>query len=246
MHSSENEDTSVIINGKKYPSIVKNPLVEVSSTSFVLGIILGVSLGFMPSVTFKNINLYFAALSLFHFLEYYVTAKYNPEKVCAESFLIKNGKNYVFAHLISILEIMVESYFFPNWKTVQHGFLYKFCTVVGAGCVIVGQYVRSSAMITAGSSFSHVVKTKKNTDHTLIRHGVYAWFRHPSYFGYFWWAFGAQLMLLNPLSLIIHVSVLWKFFSTRIRFEELYLVKFFGEEYEEYRASVSVKIPFIN
>lgn len=69
--------------------------------------------------------------------------------------------------------------------------------------------------------------------------------RHPSYLGFFTWALGTQIGLSNPLSTIIFAVVLWRFFSRRIRGEEIYLVAFFGREYEEYRKRVGVYIPFV-
>lgn len=100
-------------------------------------------------------------------------------------------------------------------------------------------------MHTAGHSFSHIVKTKKESDHVLVKTGVYSWSRHPSYLGFFWWAIGTQLLLLNPVSLVIFIFVLWKFFSDRIRVEEEYLIEFFSAEYIEYKNKVGVGIPFI-
>ena len=70
-----------------YPDIRKNIPYEVAETSFGLGILLGVALGSIPFLHFKPFNLYIISLALFHFLEYYITAKYNPKKVNTQSFL---------------------------------------------------------------------------------------------------------------------------------------------------------------
>lgn len=40
--------------------------------------------------------------------------------------------------------------------------------------MVVAQYFRSLAMVHANRSFSHMVKTVKLEDHTLITHGVYS------------------------------------------------------------------------
>jgi len=74
---------------------------------------------------------------------------------------------------------------------------------------------------------------------------VYAWFRHPSYAGFFYWALGTQLVLQNPVSFVFFAVSLWRFFYYRTRAEERALIKFFGDEYEKYRQRVGVKIPFI-
>ncbi|CAI4059200.1 protein-S-isoprenylcysteine carboxyl O-methyltransferase SKDI_04G6190 [Saccharomyces kudriavzevii IFO 1802] len=230
---------------RKYPDIKRNPLHEVTKTSYILGVLLGISLGLLPQIRFKNFNIFIIALSLFHFLEYYITAKYNPLKVHSESFLLNNGKSYMAAHSFAILECLIESLLFPDLKISSYSRITQLCTILGCILIILGQYSRTTAMHAAGHSFSHIVKTKKEPDHVLVKTGIYAWSRHPSYFGFFWWAIGTQLLLLNPISLVIFISVLWKFFNDRIRIEEKYLVEFFGRDYIDYKKEVSVGIPLL-
>jgi protein-S-isoprenylcysteine O-methyltransferase len=81
----------------------------------------------------------------------------------------------------------------------------------------MGQTFRSLAMIHASSNFSHQIAYLKGPKHTLVTSGVYALVRHPSYFGFFWWAVGLQVFLANPVSTVIFIAVLWKFFSDRIQ-----------------------------
>ena len=67
--------------------------------------------------------------------------------------------------------------------------------------------------------------------------------RHPSYFGFFWWGIGTQLVCGNTLCLAGYAVVLWRFFSRRIEGEEGLLVRFFGDEYVRYRDRTWVGIP---
>jgi Isoprenylcysteine carboxyl methyltransferase (ICMT) family len=39
--------------------------------------------------------------------------------------------------------------------------------------------------------------------------------RHPSYFGFYWWAVGTQVLLGNPFSTVMFAGVLWHFFYRR-------------------------------
>lgn len=48
-------------------------------------------------------------------------------------------------------------------------------------------------MITAGTSFTHLISYDKRRDHRLVTRGVYSLFRHPSYVGWFWWSVGTQV-----------------------------------------------------
>ena len=58
--------------------------------------------------------------------------------------------------------------------------------------------------------------------------GVYAYFRHPSYFGWSVWALGTQLVLGNPVSLVFYAFAAYAFFKDRIPYEEYKLAEFFG------------------
>nr|DAD27531.1 TPA_asm: hypothetical protein HUJ06_028999 [Nelumbo nucifera] len=69
--------------------------------------------------------------------------------------------------------------------------------------------------------------------------------RHPGYCGFFIWATGSQIMLCNPLCIVAFALVTWRFFSTRIPYEEYFLRQFFGSEYEEYAKRVPSGVPFI-
>ncbi|KAN0097499.1 Isoprenylcysteine carboxyl methyltransferase (ICMT) family domain containing protein [Tylopilus felleus] len=111
--------------------------------------------------------------------------------------------------------------------------------------VFFGQTLRTTAMMHASTNFSHSVALRKRDSHRLVTNGVYAWFRHPSYAGFFYWALGTQLVLQNPVSFIGFAIILWRFFYRRTRVEERALVQFFGNDYEVYRRRVRTWIPFI-
>lgn len=116
---------------------------------------------------------------------------------------------------------------------------------MGVASVLIGQAVRSLAMLHAGESFNHQIQTHKAASHKLITDGIYGYFRHPSYFGYFYWGLGTQLVLGNMLCFFLYTAALWLFFSERIKNEEEKLVEFFRDDYLNYRARVGTKLPFI-
>ena len=79
--------------------------------------------------------------------------------------------------------------------------------------------------------------------------------------GFFYWAVSTQLLLGNLVSAVAFVFVLSRFFSARIigestarmrattlsangADEEKHLVKFFGDEYVQYRKRVGTCLPF--
>lgn len=82
------------------------------------------------------------------------------------------------------------------------------------------------------------VAFNKLKEHELVKTGIYAWSRHPSYAGFVWWALGTQVstqdcerpatepvltlvilqvMLANPFGFVAFAVVLYSFFSHRIK-----------------------------
>lgn len=153
-------------------------------------------------------------LSVFHFLEFYITAAYNTPTAYVSSFLLTNGNRYRQAHTIAFIEACITSYFFPGWQARVH---HPAVIALGVVMIVVGQTVRSLSMAQAGTNFNHQVQSEKNEGHELVTTGLYAYFRHPSYFGFFWWGLGTQVVLGNTVSLLGYAGVLWYFFNHRIR-----------------------------
>lgn len=188
---------------------------------------------------------FLVALATFHFLEFWTTAAYNTREAEVSSFLLTaNWPAYAIAHTAAAVECLVTNVFFPDrqWAPFHLGTL---TMVLGLALVVVGQVVRSAAMVQAGPSFNHIVQQTQKREHILVTTGIYGSLRHPSYFGFFWWGLGTQLAMGNVVCFVAYAAVLWRFFSTRVRHEEMFLVKFFGEEYVDYRKKVGTKIPFV-
>ena len=127
------------------------------------------------------------------------------------------------------------SSFSPVWLWAQ---------LLGTFLIAFGIIIRSMAMITAATSFSHDIKEKLGNGHKLVKEGVYSFCRHPSYLGFFAFAVGGQVILGNFISTILFVFVLQKFFRERIAVEEQILLKQYPEEYTEYKMKTWSGIPF--
>lgn len=179
-----------------------------------------------------------AALVFFHGSEYVLAAAFHGrQNVTATSLLI--SKQYVLAMGFAMLEHLTEILIFPEVKE------YWFVSNTGLLMVIIGEIIRKLAVVTAGRSFTHVIRTYYEDQHQLITHGLYRFMRHPGYSGFLIWAVGTQVMLCNPLSTVAFTLVLWRFFSKRIPYEEFFLRQFFGSEYDEYARRVHSGLPFI-
>ncbi|XP_022111333.1 protein-S-isoprenylcysteine O-methyltransferase-like isoform X2 [Acanthaster planci] len=182
---------------------------------------------------------YLCVLGFFHFSEYFSTSIYNYESLSVDSFLLNHSVAYVLAAVSSWCEFFLELYFFPDLKQ------WWYVSLVGLVLCVGGEFLRKVSMLTAGKSFNHYIQTTRARDHVLVTHGVYAWSRHPSYVGWFYWSIGTQIILCNPLCFVAYAITSWRFFNERIEDEEITLLNFFGEEYLNYQQRVGTRLPFI-
>lgn len=230
----------------------KRSLSGIALRAFLLGLTLCISLTLSIYLLYNHHPIwrgpfFIASLSLFHFLEFWTTSTANTANADVASFLLSsNGAAYNVAHASALVECLLSHSLLYGYLPALPALPHYFLLLTGLSLMVLGQTVRAQAMLTAGQSFSHIVAHTKKETHALITTGVYEHLRHPSYFGYFWWAVGTQLMCGNTICLLGYIIVLQRFFSRRIDGEEQLLVRFFGDEYVGYRARSWVGIPFIH
>ncbi|KAH8307360.1 hypothetical protein KR044_010702, partial [Drosophila immigrans] len=187
----------------------------------------------------QQFGVYGCFMSFFHYSEFLVIAWANPRTLSLDSFMLNHSVHYGLAATASWLEFILELYFLPDFKRFGHIWLLG---VIMCSC---GEVIRKVAIITAGRSFTHLVQDEKHADHKLITSGIYAYSRHPSYVGWFYWSIGTQLIMMNPLCIILYTLVSWMFFYDRINIEEYSLIQFFKSDYVRYQKRVSTGLPFI-
>lgn len=182
--------------GKKNITFSDNGIGKIGTTGFILGIICGIHFGYLSIgliyYTFiinDNNNdwliipllqwfTYITFLSLFHFLEFFVTAYCQPLKVNYNSYIVNHSKDYTIAAIASWLEYWIETILFGSYKRSY------FLMFIGFVMLLGGQIIRSYAMLSCGSNFSHTIMEEKDEEHKLVTHGIYSILRHPSYFGW--------------------------------------------------------------
>lgn len=205
------------------------------ANSFLVGSLLA-NQGVFP--TLVCLGYYMMCLSFFHLSEFVFTAMFH-EEVTTDSFLLNHSLEYSLAAFASWTEFALELFLIPSIK------LNLYSRFIGLFLVMFGELFRKLAMYTAGTNFNHYIQERKRRDHVLVKSGVYSLVRHPSYFGWFFWSIGTQILLCNPLCTVIYAVASWNFFKSRILYEEFHLIKFFGKEYQNYQARVPSGIPFV-
>lgn len=169
--------------------------------------------------------LFILTLSIFHFLEFYVTAVANPPFATVSAFLLsQNGNAYSIANTCALLECILHYTLFPDFNLLSPQLLGSswFQTSwlsLGFAGIVAGQVIRTTAMVNAGTNFNHRVQLHKRVGHELVTGGIYSLLRHPSYFGFFWWGLGTQVVSGNSICLVGYALVLRRFFKERIESE---------------------------
>jgi protein-S-isoprenylcysteine O-methyltransferase Ste14 len=115
--------------------------------------------------------------------------------------------------------------------------------IVGLVLLIVGVFIRSSAIRTLGKYFTSTVTIKN--DHRLIRNGLYKYIRHPAYTGALLAHLGLGLSFANWFSIGFSSIPFFVAAFYRMRVEDQALRETFGEDYLDYSASTKRLIPLV-
>ena len=103
---------------------------------------------------------------------------------------------------------------------------------IGLCFIVVGLIVRWTAILTLRKYFTTNVVIQ--SDHRIIKTGLYRFVRHPSYSGSIISFCGLGLAFSNWISFIVLVVPITIAFLKRIQIEEQALSSAFGEEYSDY------------
>lgn len=204
---------------------------------------------------------YACTVCLFHMMEFFITCVYNPTIASGDSFLINHSTAYTVAAITSWIEfflrkimtlILLSFVSSSNNNTILSIIermypWYWYMSLFGWILALMGQSIRSIAMMTASKNFNHYIQTRRQNNHQLVTHGIYSHLRHPSYSGFFFWSIGTQFLLGNILHTMLYTGASWKFFHDRIAYEEESLCQLFPNEYIHYiyNGNTYTGIPFI-
>jgi protein-S-isoprenylcysteine O-methyltransferase len=222
---------------------------KIGTTGYLLGMVGGFHLALVvvsvaqggPATPLLSWSLYVASLCWFHFFEFFTTAVCQPQSLGYDSYVVNHSLAYTAAALGSWVEFWVEW-----WLWGSRGKLNLPMMLCGLGLVVGGQAIRSLSMWTCGEHFDHQIMEQRREGHKLVTTGIYSVLRHPSYFGWFYWSVGTQVLLCNPICTVLYIGASWRFFNARIPFEEETLHGFYRQAYIDYCSTTIVGIPFIS
>lgn len=76
-------------------------------------------------------------------------------------------KHYAIAMGFALVEYVVEITLFPQMKNIW------FLSNCGLVMIFIGEVIRKAAIVTAGRSFTHLIRIYYEEQHELITHGIY-------------------------------------------------------------------------
>lgn len=184
------------------------------------------------SVNVLRVPLFLVLVMMFHATEFTFQLAFHPKDVSFRAFLLTPvpAGGYSIAMIAALAEFWLEFWLFRDVRMLPTT-LSSVIFWVGFVVSLSGWIMRSSALFTAQSNFTHLVMPAKRASHELVQEGVYRLCRHPGYLGWFMWSVSTQIVLGNPVCMLLYALVAWRFFAGRIPVEEQLLVRFFGDEY---------------
>jgi protein-S-isoprenylcysteine O-methyltransferase Ste14 len=128
-----------------------------------------------------------------------------------------------------------------HWTTIGPSF--SAVSYVGIPFLVVGIAVRIISRLTLGKQFSGYVQTTDN--HRLITSGIYSSIRHPAYLGYLCLIIGFPVCFGSIAGFGCTIALGIPSLIYRIRIEEIALLRWFGEEYQQYQERTSRLVPLL-
>ncbi|MDQ3287281.1 MAG: isoprenylcysteine carboxylmethyltransferase family protein [Pseudomonadota bacterium] len=135
-----------------------------------------------------------------------------------------------------------DRWFGDSWlgePFVAHGIA---AHALGLGLAVAGAVTAIYSRRLLGRNWSATVQLKQ--DHELITRGPYRFVRHPIYTGYLLLFLGSAVVVGDWRGLLAVAIVLASFWR-KLRLEEAWLGKHFGEPYDTYRRSTKALLPII-
>lgn len=147
-----------------------------------------------------------------------------------------------------LLLILLFQFSLPNTPFIQEGLWLSISGIIiftiGLLILLYSFYTFNLAEFFGFQQMKNADSSKQKEEKQLIKSGLYAYVRHPLYFGVILLLLGA-LLYLPYYSTLIFVAVVFIYLPIGVHLEEQKLIDEFGREYQQYQREVKMLIPFI-
>lgn len=164
--------------------------------------------------------------------EFYVTKRMYTRSDSVSKEAKRNNNLLILVTILSFVSIFTFMYVNANYSAIG---LYPniIASYIGSGIALFGIVVRRVAINTLNQHFDSLIQVKENQQ--LIQHGLYKWFRHPSYTGTILTFLGFGMASMNLINMIILPILFLVVYHYRTKLEEKVLESGFGDEYRLYK-----------
>ena len=114
---------------------------------------------------------------------------------------------------------------------------------IGAILSVAGLIIRIKSISTLKQHFTYTVTEIE--DHELIETGFYKFIRHPGYLGQILIFLGTAISFSNWLSIVLMIIPVLIGYLYRIRVEEKFMIRQWGQKYLNYQKKTKRLIPWI-
>jgi methanethiol S-methyltransferase len=168
-----------------------------------------------------------------------------------QNILLENYKYYrIIYNIISIISLVLILKFQLSINENKLFFFGVFQNIIALILVLSGIIVQLFAFkVFNKREFLGIEQLSINNDKIdkmkiLIISGLYAYVRHPLYFGIILFSLGLLLFLAN-FSIILFNIITFAYLIVGTKLEEKKLIQEFGEDYKQYQKNVKMLIPYV-
>jgi protein-S-isoprenylcysteine O-methyltransferase Ste14 len=126
--------------------------------------------------------------------------------------------------------------------SVDHGWRILLASC-GTVQIIAGTAINIYGRLSLKQNWGNQIRIYEN--HSLVRTGAYRYIRHPLYTSTILMIYGFSFLFINPLVFFLNTMVFIPSMVYRARQEEVILIQFFKEEYENYQSKTGMLFPKI-
>lgn len=232
---------TTLINQPKSPHCIwlKHEIFKISMTEVILGCLAGISILVLSSIDDwtrpplrVNYSIFVMIVVAYHKGESIFVLVYHIQEYSWNSYVIyhQGATGYIYMIFVINVEFVIEAALMYKFK-IYANFVF---VVVFGGVAAAGLALRNLAFHQAKWNFSHFIRYHIDEKHRLIKTGMYALDRHPSYVGYLTAVIGLIILLKNPISLLVYPRLMIRYYRYRIYDEECSLLMIFKDDYRRY------------